>query len=352
MAAANLTNTLLLLENGANPNTQDHSGSTALHYASELGLPELVTILIAHGADVNMRDGDGRKPLDVARKGIGSSFVAVSILLKRKEKMDDSRSHSIHANAVGANNSSIMSCIAPLNNLEDGGLAQASNFSNVFSDNSVIRFDLSNIDARLGFPTAASSPRLLMPDLRHDDVGAEAPSSILNITESLLDNSYAANGEEVSPHKRRPRFRAASYLPLLPYVIDMARYLDLFVVVEQCADCSTHSMSLRHNEQRYTAFADKLLLAALRKVLDLRLPIRVVGAKVKANTSSRLGALELTLALKVNTAPAPIAPRSPPTRSLNAASAERSLSMWEDERQRDLQGWVSYTAYSKLGSRR
>jgi hypothetical protein len=63
----------LLLEHGANPNTRDNKCRTPLHHASsssgELSRPlrlEIARILLAHGADVDAKDDEGRTPFQVA----------------------------------------------------------------------------------------------------------------------------------------------------------------------------------------------------------------------------------------------------------------------------------------------
>lgn len=54
----------LLLDAGANPNrTIDWGGTTLLHEAVQHGNPEMVELLLARGADPNLEDRMGRKPL-------------------------------------------------------------------------------------------------------------------------------------------------------------------------------------------------------------------------------------------------------------------------------------------------
>ena len=52
-----------LLANGADVNAKDGDGATPLHYATDREIAEL---LIANGANVNAKDGDGETPLDLA----------------------------------------------------------------------------------------------------------------------------------------------------------------------------------------------------------------------------------------------------------------------------------------------
>ncbi|EMO61788.1 ankyrin repeat protein [Leptospira borgpetersenii serovar Pomona str. 200901868] len=65
----------LLLENGAkvNPLTKKLSnlssgGDTPLHYAVLSGKLSTAKILLEHGADKTIKDGDGKTPLDIAKK--------------------------------------------------------------------------------------------------------------------------------------------------------------------------------------------------------------------------------------------------------------------------------------------
>jgi len=56
-----------LLANGADVNAKDGDGATPLHYATDREIAEL---LIANGANVNAKDGDGETPLDLTNTEI------------------------------------------------------------------------------------------------------------------------------------------------------------------------------------------------------------------------------------------------------------------------------------------
>ena len=56
----------LLLARGANPNARAETGLTPLHSAAQGGDTELARLLVDHGADVNARDDRGRSPRDLA----------------------------------------------------------------------------------------------------------------------------------------------------------------------------------------------------------------------------------------------------------------------------------------------
>ena len=54
----------LLLEHGANPNIQDADGWTPLHFAVKSCHVDVVRVLLDHGADLTIRNNEGRTPLD------------------------------------------------------------------------------------------------------------------------------------------------------------------------------------------------------------------------------------------------------------------------------------------------
>ena len=70
----------LLLANGADPNIRNEAGATALMWA--VGDSEKLRLLLEHGADVNARSNDGRTPLLIAAGQFGSN-AAVKLLLDR-----------------------------------------------------------------------------------------------------------------------------------------------------------------------------------------------------------------------------------------------------------------------------
>lgn len=59
----------LLHEAGADINSQDAHGQTALHVAAGRGWLDIVAVLLAHGADPDLRDCDGKAPADIAQDG-------------------------------------------------------------------------------------------------------------------------------------------------------------------------------------------------------------------------------------------------------------------------------------------
>lgn len=58
----------LLAKNGAQLNLKDSDGKTPLHLAVENSYEKIVVRLIANGADINIADASGSKPIDIATK--------------------------------------------------------------------------------------------------------------------------------------------------------------------------------------------------------------------------------------------------------------------------------------------
>ena len=66
-----------LLRLGTNVNRTDILGRTALHHAVRDGAAETARLLIAHGADLDTKDWQGRSPLDLAEAGNGEALARV-----------------------------------------------------------------------------------------------------------------------------------------------------------------------------------------------------------------------------------------------------------------------------------
>ena len=67
----------LLIEHGADVKAQDETQSTPLHMASYSGIPDLVQLLIEHGAGANAQDRDRsqRTPLHLASSRVCSKIA-------------------------------------------------------------------------------------------------------------------------------------------------------------------------------------------------------------------------------------------------------------------------------------
>jgi ankyrin repeat protein len=63
VAARRIDLVTMLLARGANPNPRAEAGLTPLHSAAQSGNAELVRVLIENGADMNVRDDSGQSPI-------------------------------------------------------------------------------------------------------------------------------------------------------------------------------------------------------------------------------------------------------------------------------------------------
>jgi ankyrin repeat protein len=71
----------LLLARGADPNSREGNGFTALHAAADNGQIEMVRLLLDHGADANARAENGKTPLGMA---VAKSHAEVAQLLRER----------------------------------------------------------------------------------------------------------------------------------------------------------------------------------------------------------------------------------------------------------------------------
>jgi ankyrin repeat protein len=77
-----------LVERGANPNARGLNGETALHYVAMNGLLDRAKLLLNHGADPTIRNSGGKTPYDEAvttnpEKSVQAQFQEMRTLLSR-----------------------------------------------------------------------------------------------------------------------------------------------------------------------------------------------------------------------------------------------------------------------------
>ncbi|MDO9011161.1 MAG: ankyrin repeat domain-containing protein [Gallionella sp.] len=93
-AMANKQLVELLLANGAKVNVKTNDGITPLHLAAVLGVPDIVELLIARGAEVNSKGDDGYASLYLAakydRKDVAEILLAHQAVVEQKTAKGDS----------------------------------------------------------------------------------------------------------------------------------------------------------------------------------------------------------------------------------------------------------------------
>jgi ankyrin repeat protein len=74
----------LLLDRGANIEAKDRYGDTSLHYACKSGQSNIpvIKLLLSYGADPNIKNNDGQKPIDLFR-GIPEEKKQIEDLIKQ-----------------------------------------------------------------------------------------------------------------------------------------------------------------------------------------------------------------------------------------------------------------------------
>eukprot|EP00599_Poterioochromonas_sp_BG-1_P007940 CAMPEP_0173150622 /NCGR_PEP_ID=MMETSP1105-20130129/11075_1 /TAXON_ID=2985 /ORGANISM="Ochromonas sp., Strain BG-1" /LENGTH=953 /DNA_ID=CAMNT_0014065803 /DNA_START=330 /DNA_END=3191 /DNA_ORIENTATION=+ len=78
-------------------------------------------------------------------------------------------------------------------------------------------------------------------------------------------------------------------------------HLDVVIAVEHCCDCHLHNdQSLRHNPTKYVSMANAVLYSVIKAVAASKLAVRVYALRTKPLTPQRIGAFEVTIAVRVN----------------------------------------------------
>ena len=68
-AQFNMTDIIrLLLQNKADENKRNRNGETAVHCAARKNNPEAIVLLVKHGASINITNSYGNKPIDLPRQ--------------------------------------------------------------------------------------------------------------------------------------------------------------------------------------------------------------------------------------------------------------------------------------------
>lgn len=80
---SDVRSTFLCLCMGFDPNMEDRSWRTPLHYAALAGSTLLVELLLIHGADPTLADGNGDTPADIARQ---NGYLELAIRLNHSER--------------------------------------------------------------------------------------------------------------------------------------------------------------------------------------------------------------------------------------------------------------------------
>ena len=328
---------LVLIEFNVDVNIQDISGSTPSHLCAVLDLPEIVPLLASSGIlRSDIVDNDGNTALVSAEI---TGHDAVSSILKRSLAIMNKLSVSANSNKEKSlkvpylSQQQTISSASLLNSsLRDPSLSLSKKLSSTsLSILSTPNPHTSRTKAPFKkkpyifwsseprsdpFTTATSegllnlhepiSPDPLKPLIQCQSIWEKISSSpewplhsanpsykptFSNISQSLVRSTIASKVASSSAVEQllnlTPRF--------FPFLPRLSTSYDLVLVVEQCVSCHLHTMSLSHNEKKYTKIADNILESISTFILECKFPVRLFAYKVKAKKSEyRYGSLLYT----------------------------------------------------------
>jgi ankyrin repeat protein len=75
----------LLLDHGANIDAQDHTGRTALIYATYAENTDVVKLLLENGANTMIRDNNNQTALDIATH---QNFIEIANLIRHHDEQN------------------------------------------------------------------------------------------------------------------------------------------------------------------------------------------------------------------------------------------------------------------------
>ncbi len=161
----------ILIEHSADINKRDYRGRTALHHASINGRKDVVDELVKAGADLTIRDSQGKSAIDVAGKNENNSKNAHE--LKTYLKREQNLAQQLHKASASGNVRAMSKLIkqgAPINVPDRNGntplhLAVKSGNSNavayLLTHEPDLRLRVQNNDGLMALELAARNPEML-----------------------------------------------------------------------------------------------------------------------------------------------------------------------------------------------
>jgi len=390
----------VLLEHGININAQDVTGGTALHSAVSVGNPDIIPFLIANGCDLECQDGDGMNAIQVVEqcmantesKEKNSGYHACMFMLTRQQKHGHAAIHhrkpqfrktatrradeEVPAMETQVDTSMLRTAAAELGLVtrldmvtDDKGVDPRAALETKGDDSTdVVKNEITQHFQ--SHATSQGTQRRMSVSINAVQLASSAgeselggivfpkspprKQSTLAFWSSSGRSDFSTSKEPVMDVYRKQIlaqkkaleamkqsfYAPAAYIPFAPLG---AERLDIYLCVEQCADCHTHRMSLWHDVAKYISAGDALLRAAVVAVWKQGYPCRVFASKAKPSRP-RVGALELTIALRIGKSVTKLRQKV----NENSPYGEDKTVVKMDPK---LKGWYTHTAFSKLDTR-
>ena len=146
------------------------------------------------------------------------------------------------------------------------------------------------------------------------------PEISTDVSAPTLLKEISRQQDKIAQH-----FPTAKYIPFLP---SNPAHLDVYIAVEQCADCGNHSWNLWHDERKYSSYGDLIITGLISQLISKEYPINLYAYKSKPE-HARLGACDVTIAV---------------------FTENKSSSISDDDSYQT--GWITHTLHSKIETSR
>jgi hypothetical protein len=104
------------------------------------------------------------------------------------------------------------------------------------------------------------------------------------------------------------KYPVPEFLPFLPQPHLLLgdynpKHLDIIVQVEHCCDCPYHNdLTLRHDQRKYISVANQAIHAIVKSLAAKKFSVRVYALRSKFTSAARVGALEISISVRIGLA--------------------------------------------------
>ena len=320
-------------------NDTDISGSTVLHHAAHFGIPEVVNVLLEHGADVFIKDCDGLSAYDVVCEGTSPGHVSVAALIYQKYSVECTSPTPLSSvqntptvspgkftriNSYLTLETALNKHGSPLQphpllrsvSKDSYAGSRSTSIPRPSTVTNIAPFSPIPEDSKRTLHKSASTP---INSLSRSSTKLKRPVSAFGMSvdrgATTLSKSTIGLGSDMATVVLNPPDYHFPFVPINARISQSVHNmtgdggtstkpmskssLTILLAVEQCHNCENHAWCVWHDEEKYLSNAEEAILMCVCTFLNIpKLPLTVYGYRNKAS-KTRLGALEVSCSIFV-----------------------------------------------------